>query len=112
MSFTLCCVDCGHRIGTLEDGAEGEVVCECCGSVIDYHVRNHTAAIRVRKYASLLLPHRTRILKVSCPTCGHTLASSADGTYTETICPKCHHGLAYDVKKDELYLQALPVRKE
>lgn len=107
MDFVLCCTDCGHHIKTMEDGSEEEIICEKCGATMDISAKNETMAIRMKAYASLIMPRRTRTLKVFCPVCGKRQCRSAAGTYTETVCGKCQTEFAYEVEPDKLYIELL-----
>lgn len=107
MCFTLCCTDCGHRMKVNEQSAESDITCEKCGAVMHYRVQNETMLVRMKKYASLIMPHDKRTLKIVCPVCGCKIGQSADGTYSIVPCPKCRSRFVYEVKNDDVYLQVL-----
>lgn len=106
MNFTVYCTDCGRPLATTEDTAdEDAATCAKCGSLLEYHVRHDTALIRLKTYATMLMPDEKRRFKINCPECGKRLANSADGTDTVSPCPKCGAIIRHEIKSDTAYIK-------
>lgn len=107
MNFTVYCTDCGLPLAKSEDGAADEesVICSKCGARIEFHVRNDIARIWLLSYASMLFPDEKRRFKINCPVCGKRIANSANGTDTETPCPKCGAIIRHEIQDDTAYVR-------
>lgn len=106
MTFTVYCTDCGRPLLTTEDNASDEdATCAKCGAHIEYQVCRDRARIRLLSYMDMLMPSEKRRFKINCPECGKRIANSADGTDTETPCPKCGAIIRHEIKEDTAYVK-------
>ena len=105
MDYIITCMDCGHPVLHTGETEEKNAVCPKCGFRMIYLAAGNQIAIRRKSYSSMLLFDRDRMLKIGCPECGRLIASSAEGTRTDTMCPKCKTRLEYRIENGTVCLQ-------
>ena len=105
MDYVISCVGCGHPVLHTDETEEKEAYCPKCGSGILYQAKRNVVVIRMDRHAGISPLGKERMLKISCPECGRLIGSAAEGTRTDTVCPKCKTRLEYCIESGAVCLQ-------